>query len=602
MIRLDVAAFESYATQMLIPSRDHGLIPFQVWGPQRYLVREIAAGLERDVHEFVVLKGARQVGGSTLMDAMTLWWAQENPGTQGMIVSDEDDNADYRRDVMMEMHASLPRAYKLQTLVNNRGLLRLPNGSRLSFKAAGLRSRAKLGRSRGLNYLYADEVGAWPDLRAVGALSASLSKHNPTRLYVYISTAQGIGTPFHEMVKAAERVPSQRLIFLAWWMHELYQLAEPMAESSPVERELWATYTEHRPTADERAWMREVERRYGVHISRAQVGWYRWVLEAEMHGDEALRAQEYSCFPEEAFQAFGEKVIRPELIRALRAEAKPEPEGLRYEWGQTLDPSMGGTQVVECAARDADLLVWEQPDPLGAYVVAGHPSWSSSPNAAEFVAQVWRAWPDSLTQVAEYTGDSAMYQFAWTLLHLAGAYRTFIPAYFIMEVGGPGFRVLEEIHLLERYGYGLAQVPTKLQLQNMLGSIQHYFYHRPDLMSSRPTAIEWRTQSSNRPWLIHGLRDALERGALTVRSEALIEELAALRRGETGDKDQLAAGGAQSDARVVTAAMAVECWLHSAMPDLVAAVKPKGPDRSAPTHEGARLVQYWLRDIVGMKG
>lgn len=601
MIRLDVAAFEQYATQMLIPSRDAGLIPFRVWGPQRYLAREFASALERDVHEFVVLKGARQVGGSTLMDALTLWWCQENAGTQGMVVSDEDDNAEYRRDVMLEMHASAPRAYKLQTLVNNRNMIRFPNGSRLSYKAAGVRSRAKLGRSRGLNFLYADEVGAWPDLRAVGALSASLSKHNPTRLYVYISTAQGIGTPFHDLCKAAEHVPSQKLIFLAWWMHELYQLIEPTDDSSPVERELWETYTARRPTGDERAWMAEIRRRYGVELTRGQIGWYRWVLEAEMHGDEALRAQEYSCLPEEAFQAFGEKVIRPELIRSLRAKPKPEPEGLRYEWGQTLDPSLGGTQVVACSTEEADLLVWEQPHAHGAYVVAGHPSWSSSPSAAEFVAQVWRAYPDALVQVAEYSGDSAMYQFAWTLLHLAGAYRTFVPAYFIMEVGGPGYRVLKEIQLIERHGYGLSAVPTKQQLQNVLGSMQHYYYQKPDQLSARPSAIEWRTGPNNRSWILHGLRDAVERGQLTIRSAALIDELAAMRRGEEGDNDIIEGGGGQSDARVMTAALAVECWLNSAMPDLLAAVQPRDVDPHAPRHTGEQLVQNYLSGILGVR-
>lgn len=386
-----------------------------------------------------------------------------------------------------------------------------------------------------------------------------------------------------------------------WWMHELYQLTVPTDASSPVERELWAQYAIQGPTADERAWIRAVKKQYGVTITQAQIGWYRWVLDAEMHGDEALRAQEYSCLPEEAFQSFGEKVIRPALIRELRETDKSEPEGLCYEWGQTLDPSMGGTQVVETPVEDADLLVWEQPDPLGAYVVAGHPSWSSSPHAAEFIAQVWRAYPDSLVQVAEYAGDSAMYQFAWTLVHLAGAYKTFVPAYFIMEVGGPGFRVLEEIHLLERYGYGLASVPTKQHLQNVLGSMQHYFYHRPDLMASRPTAIEWRTSQNNRAWLIHGLRDSLERGALTVRSEALIDELAALRRGEHGDKDIMEAGGSQSDARVITAAMAVECWLHSAMPDLLVAVKPRELDTSAPRHAGEHLVHNYLAGIMGRR-
>src|SRR5262249_43243305 len=159
------------------------------------------------------------------------------------------------------------------------------------------------------------------------------------------------------------------------------------------------------PTSDEAFWIREVKRRYKHEITPAELGWYRHTLDAEMHGDETLMAQEYACLPEEAFQSFGQKVFTPDTIRRLRSEETPRPTFYRYDWGKTLDPGDGGTQVKECHPEDAGLVVWEEPVKDGVYVVSGHPGWSSDPNAEEFVAHVYRAWPDHLVQVAEYSGD-----------------------------------------------------------------------------------------------------------------------------------------------------------------------------------------------------
>lgn len=610
MIRLDVDAFAQYCQRLTIPSRDEGEVPFRFWGTQRRLIEGIAAGLEQDVHEFVTLKGGRQIGGSTTMDALAIWWTNENDATQGMVVSDDDDNSEYRRDLILGMQESLPREYRWPMPVNNRGMLRWTNASRLSFKAAGSKAKSRLGRSRGLNFLHADEVGAWTMMNAVSALRASLSKRHPARLYNWNSTAQGLNTPFHDMWKTAGKVPTQRQIFLAWWMHELYRLEKPTTASSTLTRDLWGTYAVDAPDTEERQWIAEVKRRYGHTITAAQLGWYRWVLEAEMNDDEAMRAQEYACLPEEAFQAFGEKIIRPELIRSMRLLEKPEPHGYRYEWGASIDEgdpvgetgpqALKGTRIVDSHLDTAALRIWEEPDPLGAYIVAGHPAHSSSPNAGEFVAQVWRAWPDRLQQVATFEDDLAMYQFAWALVHLAGAYRSkgFGPPCFIMEVGGTGYRVLEEIELLQYHGYGLSGSPAKQELHNILGSIRHYFYYRPDIMTSRSNAINWRTSPSNRVWIIHGLRDGVERGTVIPMDERLIDEMASMRRGEDGDNDQIEAGGQGSDAHVLTAAMAVEAWLHSAMPDLLALVRPQAVDPDMPTTAGERLVKNFLSRVL----
>jgi hypothetical protein len=591
MIRLDVAGFEEFGRQLTIPSKDSGLVRLEPWGTQRHLIREIDAGLEQDVHDFVVLKGGRQIGGTTTCDALSLWWCQANPGIQGMLVSDDDPNRDYRRDVILEMLESLPRDYRQEVRLNNLGQLAWRNRSRLMFAAAGRRSGGNLGRSRGVNYLEADEVGSWRNQESVSALRAALSTKNPRRLYVWNSTARGIGTVFHDMCKVAQRAVTQRFIFLAWWRHEGCRIERTQGE-------LWDRYWLERPqpTQEERQWMSEVRLRYEVEIQPEQLAWYRWQLVEEFFGDEAMLAQEFGCLPEDCFQAFGDKFIAPPILQRLRIalDAAPRPSGYRYDWGPTLDES----RVIADDPDTAPLVIWEEPDPLGAYVVSGHPAWSSSPNAAHYVAQVWRVWPDRIVQVAEYAADAgAMYQFAWVLLHLAGAYRTQLPTYFILEVGVTGYRVLEEIQLLERHGYGLS-LRGKQQIENLIGSVQHYYYVRPDNIYARTSPIEWKTDHDKRPWILHGLRDTIERDHITIRSRELIDELAAVRRGEEGDSDVIAGAAASSDARVMTAALATECWMRSAMPDLHMMVAPKEAGPADPTSVQQRLVQNYLSRLV----
>src|SRR5262249_279882 len=147
--------FESFAAALAIPSRDAGLVPFTpLYGTQRHALREISAMLEQGVHEAVMLKGGRQIGGTTLVDSGSLWWAQANAGTPGMIGSEDDENRDWRRDVLVQMLDSLPVEYRMPVRLNNRGMLAWRNGSRIGFAAAGLRSGSNLGRSRGLNFLH----------------------------------------------------------------------------------------------------------------------------------------------------------------------------------------------------------------------------------------------------------------------------------------------------------------------------------------------------------------------------------------------------------------------------------------------------------------
>ncbi len=591
MTLLDLPRFESFCAHTKIPSRDAGLIAFdQPFGTQRYIDRCIAEALEDDVHDLLFLKGGRQIGGSTRFDALTPYWLMTHPGMVGEMVSDDDGNMKYRRKVIRQMLASLPRShrYPIKPGADNLNFMEWerPCSSTLLFEFAGLRSESNLGRSKGLNFLYADEVGSWPDQKAVSALEAALSEKHPARLYLWVSTARGFNT-FKTMWEEAEHSITRRRKFVAWWQHGGYAVAKGTRE--------FKKYGAKAPTTGERVWINVVKARYRHTITREQLAWFRLKLAEQFFGDEAMMAQEFGCLPEDCFQAFGDKFIDPGLILKMRLDLDraPKPEGIRYEWAETLDHVVMHTDD----PAKASLVVWDQPIPGAVYLVAGHSWGSSDPSATEFVAQVYRMWPDKMIQVAEYASEvGTMYQFAWVLIHLGGAYRTEIPAYIINEVGGTGRRVLEEINMLERHGFGLSP-RFRTELQDMLGCMRHYFYFKPDSPWARTAPQEWKTQADNRPWLMNGLRDAIERRQIVFRSAKTIDQLAWLRRGESGDNDQIQGGAGESDARAVTAALAVQCWTQTAIPELEDLLGPHDQALHGVKNVESQVVQHLFANI-----
>src|SRR4029077_5242410 len=190
-----LANFEKFCANLTIPTKDFSGVfrMTPLYGTQRWFLREVAAGLEADVHDFLVLK-SRQQGITTITDALDLYWPQKYDGIQGMMVADDETNRRVRRDILRQMFFSLPSEYRLGIRADNDEFLGFENGSRLMYGAAAARtqgSKTKLGRGRGLSYIHADEFDAYTDPRAVKGLRASRSDRHPCRLYTWASTAQG---------------------------------------------------------------------------------------------------------------------------------------------------------------------------------------------------------------------------------------------------------------------------------------------------------------------------------------------------------------------------------------------------------------------------
>jgi hypothetical protein len=558
------------------------------------MLREIARAYEADIDTVVILKGSRQVGGTTLMDALTLFWMQYHEGMVGSKVVDSDENLVFRRDVMLQMLNAMPRSHRWPTRLSNNVVLAWgePNHSRLVFAAAGKRQNSTLGRSRGLSFADCDEVGLWPDQRAVSALRASFSEKHPHRLFVFNGTAVG-DTVWKDMCQGAERALGQHFVFISWWQREDYQLTKGT--------ELFDAYALAERTEDERFWIDQVLTRYGHVITDAQLGWFRWQLAEKFLGDEDSLFQEYGPLPEMCFVAFGDKFFDRAVLRRMRVAqaAAPVPTHLRVEWTRYFDE----VRVLETAPElGAPLTIWEQPQDGAMYIVGGKSGYSDNPEQPQDAAVVFRLYPDTMVQVAEYcTEESDPVRFAWLLLYLCGVYKTATrETYLAVEAGGTGRTVVDELRRMGETNYGVSPTLRRdaRRLFDFSGMCQHYLYRRPDSLRGN-MALHWQTTPSTRPMLLHGLKGQILRGEVEVQSTALLDELEMVRRGGDGQSnDTIGGAGGHRDGRVIATALAVRHYLDAAVHDVVRWIEPKTPRPQADRTVAQVLVQNWLHHRV----
>lgn len=529
-MRFPLARFTQFATALRIPSKEAGPIPLTFLGTQRYLLRQIARGLAEGVHDFVILKG-RQLGYSTVTLALILWWHLHYKVMQGMVVNDSDDNHDYFRDVLREMLASLPDDYRVPVLIDNDTILRWQiienargrhvGGSRIGYAVAGAtkRKQGKLARGRGLNVLLGDELDYWLYTKDIQALESSLAEAHPHRLFLRGSTANGYGV-LYDLWNEAEHAVTKRRIFVGSWMNEKYRVERGTA--------LWRAYGDRTLSAHERAAVVEVKRQFGMTISAEHLAWRRYQLVEKFKGDEAMLLQEHGMVPDDCFQAAGLQFISAPTIQRLRRTLadSPPPRGYVYRWGQRLDTSPDPESVEELS--DATLVIYEEPDPQGAYLIGAVPMGSHQANSIEHAITVWRIYPDWVVQVAEYCStDDVTYQFAWALLHLCGAYHQYVPPFLALEIQGTGRRVYEEINRFMENGFGLSESlrASDAGVRDLLGNVRHYLYRRADSLTRRAVR-QWQGTNTLSTVLMHELRDEVERGYLAIRSPRLVTELA----------------------------------------------------------------------------
>jgi hypothetical protein len=545
--------FYEFIKNLMVQTKDLGNVVLYeyLYASQHKLLHEIFWALNHGKHHIVVLK-ARQMGISTLMLAIDLFWLALHPGMQGALITDTAGNLGKFREIIRQLTDSLPKKFKIRFDTSNREMLVFSNGSILDYLTAGVKESGKavtLGTSRAYNFVHATECSNWANAAGYASLMAALSEHHPNRLFIFESTARGFNL-FHEIWMSAKRDPeTQHCVFIGWWAKDSYK----------VEGALLTKYWNGKLTEEEQESADLARKLYGVTISPQQWAWYRWKSETRMGGEGTMEA-EYPTHEREAFVATG-KGFFP--VRTVNMDIEKILEGVNVYPLEPLTYKMGSefihTQLQLSNLKDCDLRVWEYPNEMGSYVLGVDPAFGRDEDNDRSVISVWRCYADKMIQVAEFASPmTETHQLAWVICHLAGTYKNCL---INMEINGPGHAVKQEMdHLKQMLNNGYMDrdfTPAEKGLKNFLQQAKYYLYHRPDSMGAGYCYF-WKTNSENKQTIFNQYRDLYIQNQIIIKSKPLLEEMQTI----VQDGFEIRGSGRNKDDRCFATALAVKAWIE----------------------------------------
>lgn len=300
-----------------IRTKDAQLVRFKLNAPQRRLYEVIREQDRAGKPVRVIVLKARQMGFSTLTEAMLFWKTATRSNVESMIIAHKDDATANLYRMSRRFYENLPpqlrpilRASNAQELVfdvparapeGTRGL-----GSRIRCATAG---GSGVGRSYTLQCVHMSEFAFWPgNKRETFAGIMSAVPDEAGTMVIVESTANGFDE-FKELWDAAEEsrrngedgfVP----VFFPWHeMPEYRRRVPPGFERTAEEQELAESFG----------------------LDDAQLAWRRWCIRTMCGGDVDLFHQEFPSTPDEAFIATGSSVFPKPLVINRRKVAREIP-------------------------------------------------------------------------------------------------------------------------------------------------------------------------------------------------------------------------------------------------------------------------------------
>lgn len=357
----------------------------------------------------IVLK-ARQLGISTVTEALMFWWSFLYEHSHGLVMAHENEASEHLLSITKLYWETFPfKQLFTPKYVSRKELSWIETGSTLRIATAGGKGAA---RGRTINALHASEIAFWdhPDEIMLGLRQTIPQRHGS--MIVLESTANGIGNWFYDAWEASVAGDSEYApLFFPWWRHPEYTATHIGLKMERLTR----------LTEEER-----VLKKMGVDDNH--LIWRRWAQRNLANGDELLFMQEYPATPEEAFIASGTNVFPIEKLKKCY-DPKVGVRGFLQRNGDSVEfvPDIAGPLTVyKTPSRDLA---------YGQYFVGGDPTHTTRGDFA--CAQVINSV--SYEQVATWHGRIDPMSFAEELAKLGAYYNQ---AMIATEVEGPGYATI----------------------------------------------------------------------------------------------------------------------------------------------------------------
>lgn len=346
---------------LYIRTKKAEIVPLKLNRAQERLYEALRRQAEAGKPMRVIVLKARQLGFSTLAEALIFARTATEPNVNSLIVAHREDSSANLFKMSKLFFERLPDELRPMAKNSNARELVFENPERDPVKKAadpGLMSRIRcntaggdgIGRSDTLMNVHASEFAFWRGDKAatwVGIMQAVPAVKGS--MVIVESTANGFDE-FHRMWEAAVAGESDfEPLFFPWFENPEYRM-------KPAPDTQW--------TAEEQA-LRE---QYG--LDEGQLAWRRWCIKNNCGGDERIFRQEYPSCPDEAFLTSGQSVFNNEQVALRRANAPKCAMQGEFEYELCDDPTrLKNIRWVERA--DGIIRVYDPPRERRPYVIGG---------------------------------------------------------------------------------------------------------------------------------------------------------------------------------------------------------------------------------------
>lgn len=367
------------------------MVPFELNWEQEQLkdmvIERLVTG--RPVR-FIVLK-ARQMGISTLIEALCYWWTATHRYVVANIIAHKSDAAGNLYEMFRRYYEFSHTMFQPDRKYNTKSDLTFDVEDKVkeawrehiddcadettcgvSHKPPGLGSEIKtmvakdgVGRSSTINFFHGSEVAFW-EAKADVVSSAMQAVPMSANTFVFLeSTANGVGGFFYDEWQSAMNGESALTpVFFAWHSHDEYELpiTEPITSYDEEEQRLLEIFK---------------DKNYPVESWDRKIAWRR-EKKREFRYEPKKFYQEYPSDDMEAFLASGNPVFDIDVLRRMDNYAR--------KWLKTADPMFGqvvrkegdiglGSYMFEQVPRlqedkdPAPLKIWDLPQDGEKYVI-----------------------------------------------------------------------------------------------------------------------------------------------------------------------------------------------------------------------------------------
>jgi hypothetical protein len=368
--------------QLTFKTKTAKMIRFNRNDPFAWAQRQFVAEVERQYNaglpvRIIVLKG-RQIGISTITEAILFLWCFLYPGTNSLVLSKDQESSDYLFGMTKRFWDKSPFHGLYSTRYDRVGYLEWeqPIASNMTTSTAG---KEDPGRGMTLQAVHSSECAFWPEADEISAALSEAIPYEHGTIQILESTAQGVGGYFHdEWMKAIDPAGGKSTFhpfFFPWWKHDEYEIK--------------TTHIKYRDLDDDE---REMLDQF-PEMTLPKLAWRRRKLQSYTNPEKFK--EEYPNSMEEAFLSTGSNVF------PLAKLAKCYVPDVDFEQGYLYND---GGRLAFAAGEEGHLFVYVRPDPRGRrrYVVAADPTWTVEGDPA-CIQVIDRA---SLEQVAVWHGSA----------------------------------------------------------------------------------------------------------------------------------------------------------------------------------------------------